>query len=211
MSVVAPPRGEQTREDILAAAHRLFLESGYHGASMRQIAQEAGIALGGIYNHFESKEEIFVTVLLHHHPVFAILPAMTQAHGETVAEIVRDAAARMVSNFGDRMDFLNLMFIELVEFKGQHVPQLFQLVFPQVLEFSSRALEGRSELRPIPTPMVVRAFIGMFFAYMITELLIGRQLPAELSDGSLDYMVDIFLNGILEPSASARIINTEGT
>jgi AcrR family transcriptional regulator len=44
-------QGEQTKSEITQVAYRLFLEQGYHGTSMRQIAQNSGIALGGIYNH----------------------------------------------------------------------------------------------------------------------------------------------------------------
>ena len=52
-------RGEQTRNAILQAAHDLFVQQGYHGTSMRQIAKQAGLALGGLYNHFASKEDVF--------------------------------------------------------------------------------------------------------------------------------------------------------
>ncbi len=52
-------RGEQTRGEIIRAAHKLFVQQGYHGTSMRQIAKQAGIALGGLYNHFDSKQEVF--------------------------------------------------------------------------------------------------------------------------------------------------------
>ena len=55
-------KGERTRAEIVHAAHGLFLEKGYSGASMRQIAVRAGIALSGIYNHFDSKEDIFAAV-----------------------------------------------------------------------------------------------------------------------------------------------------
>ena len=48
-------KGERTRQEILQSAHQLFLKNGYHGTSMRQIAEGAGIAVGGIYNHFASK------------------------------------------------------------------------------------------------------------------------------------------------------------
>jgi AcrR family transcriptional regulator len=41
-------KGERTRRQVIQAAQRLFVERGYHGTSMRQIAQEAGLALGGI-------------------------------------------------------------------------------------------------------------------------------------------------------------------
>ena len=194
-------RGGRTRTEILNAAHRLFLERGYHGASMRQIAQEAGIALGGIYNHFQSKEDIFLVVLLEQHPIFDVLPALMAAQGETVEDLVRDAVAGMMSRYPDRLDFLNLMFIELVEFKGQHVPQLFEMAFPRVLEFTQQALQGRQELRPIPLPILLRAFIGLFFSYMITEILIGDHLPPDMADDALDYFVDIFLHGILNGQA----------
>ena len=45
-------KGEHTRGSIINAAHSLFANQGYAATSMRQIAEEAGLALGGIYNHF---------------------------------------------------------------------------------------------------------------------------------------------------------------
>jgi AcrR family transcriptional regulator len=61
-------KGEATRLTIENAAIQLFLEQGYHATSMRQIARGAGVALGGIYNHFSSKEQIFDQVLIEKHP-----------------------------------------------------------------------------------------------------------------------------------------------
>jgi AcrR family transcriptional regulator len=186
------------REAILVAAYHLFLEHGYHGTSMRQIAQQVDIALGGIYNHFPGgKEELFLDVLLRNHPLFEVLPAMRDAQGETVEEIVRDAAFRMVSRIEKRMDFLNLFFIELVEFKGQHLPDIFQITFPQAMAFAQRVMQNRPELQPIPLPILLRAFIGLFFSFVMTEVLIGKQLPPEFQEHALDYFVDIYLHGIL--------------
>jgi AcrR family transcriptional regulator len=197
MSDLTAARGEQTRQDILLAAHQLFLSNGYHGTSMRKIADKAGIALGGIYNHFPSKEELFLEVLIRFHPIFDVLPALANAEGETVAELVNDAAQRLVSNIEKRIDFLNLLFIELVEFNGQHLPRLFHFAFPQIMAFAQRALQDRPELRPIPLPILLRAFIGLFFSYVMTDILIGEQLSVEFRENSLEYFVDMFLHGIL--------------
>jgi len=205
MSAAAITRGERTRYEILQAARQLFLERGFHGTSMRQIAQEAGIALGGIYNHFSSKEDIFTAVFLELHPYRDVFPLMNAAQGETVDEFVRDAARRMVGELGQRTDFLNLMFIEMVEFNGRHIPQIFQLIFPHVLEFSQRFISSRQELRDIPVLVVVRAFIGLFFAFLITELLIADQLPLEGRENGLDYFVDIYLYGILKNGAPEEV------
>jgi AcrR family transcriptional regulator len=191
------PHRENTRQEIISAAHLLFLAHGFHGTSMRQIARQAGIALGGIYNHFESKEAIFLAVLDTYHPYQYVLPALQGAEGEKVEEYVRDAAWRMVAGLGEQSSFLNLMFIELVEFKGQHVPAMMERILPQVLLFAQRFLQYRQELRPIPIPILVRSFIGLFFSYGITDLLVANMLPAEMRENSFEHFLDIYLHGIL--------------
>lgn len=198
-------RGERTQAQILRAASRLFIDHGYHGTSMRRIAAEAGVALGGIYNHFASKEEIFLAVLVEWHPFHDMMPALVAAQGKTIEAFVWDAANRLVARTQDRMDFLNLMFIELVEFKGRHLSQLVQNYFQNVLRFTERFLEGKAELRPIPPLMLVRAFIGLFFSYVMTELMIARQLPPEMQENALEYFVEIYLHGILAKDSPKEV------
>jgi AcrR family transcriptional regulator len=191
-------RGERTRTEIVHAACRLFLQNGFHGTSMRQIAQEAGIAVSGIYNHFASKEDIFVAVVLKYHPVHSILPVMKSAQGETIEAFVRDGAARMVKEFGEHQEFLNLVFIELVEFKGSHLPRLFETIFPQVVGFVQQFIQGREELRPIPTAILVRAFIGLFFSYVMTDLMMGNPSRGDTQGEAFEQFTNIFLHGILK-------------
>jgi len=190
-------KGERTRAALLDAAKRLFVSKGYHGTSMRQIAAEAGLALGGIYNHFANKEEIFICILLERHPFLVVLPALQAAQGQTVEDLVRDAARRMIAELSQNQDFLNLMFIELVEFEGKHIPRLFEIFFPPLMAFAGQFQQVRGPLRDIPLPIVLRAFIGLFFSYFITDLLIGGQLPAEMRVRAFDRFVDIYLHGIL--------------
>ena len=68
MSEETHTKGERTRNQIEDAAIELFMEHGYHATSMRQIAEHANMALGGIYNHFKSKDEIFEAIILDKHP-----------------------------------------------------------------------------------------------------------------------------------------------
>ncbi len=46
-------------EKIIAAARKEFLTCGFTDASMRHIAEEAGMSASGLYKHFASKEEMF--------------------------------------------------------------------------------------------------------------------------------------------------------
>lgn len=60
----APPdpgpnsKGERTRERILQAALELFREQGYEAATMRTIAQAAGVSVGNTYYYFASKDHL---------------------------------------------------------------------------------------------------------------------------------------------------------
>jgi AcrR family transcriptional regulator len=51
------------REEILDAAVALFRSTGYHNATMAQIAQATGLAGSSLYRHFESKEAILLEAL----------------------------------------------------------------------------------------------------------------------------------------------------
>jgi len=54
---------EQNRERVLDAARRVFLARGFHTATLDQIAEEAGFSKGAIYSQFESKADVFLTLL----------------------------------------------------------------------------------------------------------------------------------------------------
>jgi AcrR family transcriptional regulator len=132
MALQATTRGELTRLAILQAAHDLFIEQGYHGTSMRQIASEADIALGGLYNHFASTEAVFEAVFMVFHPYHQVLPTIQAAQGANLEQLVQDAIQRMVQVIEGRPDFMNLMFIEVVEFKSVHAKHYSPLFFHRV-------------------------------------------------------------------------------
>lgn len=54
------------RSRVLDAALDVFSEAGYEAAQMREIAERAGVAVGTIYNLFESKEGLYRAIVLEH-------------------------------------------------------------------------------------------------------------------------------------------------
>lgn len=53
-------RKEETRRELVEAATKVFEQRGFHGASLEQIAREAGYTTGAIYWHFGGKDELFL-------------------------------------------------------------------------------------------------------------------------------------------------------
>ncbi|HVN54505.1 MAG TPA: TetR/AcrR family transcriptional regulator [Anaerolineaceae bacterium] len=196
MSPRLTPKGENARQQILEAAYRVFLEKGYHAASMRDIAGRCGMTTGGLYAHYAGKEEIFTAVLAANNPFMRVLPALQEADGETVEAILHDAARRMVTALGADREALNLMFIEIVEFQCAHLSDLFPVVFPQILHLLGRVAGLQGDLRPeIPLPVLGRSFFGLIFSYFMTNIVLSDRLPFDPE--TLDQFVDIYLYGIL--------------
>jgi AcrR family transcriptional regulator len=192
-------KGDVTRLAIEEAAFELFMEQGYHATSMRQISEKADLALGGIYNHFSNKEEIFAAILLDKHPYKQVLPIVLAAEGDTAEELIRNAARALVTELGSRPELLKLIFIELVEFNGKHVSNLINEIAPKIFPMFEKMIRVRKNMRKIPPPVLVRSFLGMFFAFYITELLIKDSMVGKLMPkNSFDLFVDIYLHGVLK-------------
>ena len=196
MSPKLTPKGENARQQIIDAAYQIFLEKGYHAASMRDIAGHCGMTTGGVYAHYAGKEEIFAAVLTQNNPFVRILPALQGSAGETVDAFVHDAARRMVAALGADREAFNLMFIEIVEFQGAHANDLFPVVFPQIMQIIARIPGEDGDLRPeIPLPVLARSFFGLIFSYFMTNIILSDRMPFDPQ--TLDQFVDIYLYGIL--------------
>jgi len=57
-------RTEEKRQSIIDAAHAVFLEVGFHQASMMEIAARSGASKATLYGYFDSKEALFTEVMV---------------------------------------------------------------------------------------------------------------------------------------------------
>lgn len=196
-----PTKGEVTRLTIEDAAVALFIEQGYHATSMRQIADKAGLALGGIYNHFTSKEEIFEAIVLDKHPYKKILPMVLEAQGEDIETFLQNAVKITLKELGSEPMYMKLMFIEFVEFNGKHGATMLSEIAPKVLPVFERMIKGRKDLRVSNPALLMRSFFGLVISYLITDMLVSKSVIGKLmpKDAASAY-TDIFLHGVLKES-----------
>jgi AcrR family transcriptional regulator len=59
---------DETRERLLAAAMKVISERGYDGTRVAEVAREAGVTTGAIYNHFDSKADLLTAAIGGHGP-----------------------------------------------------------------------------------------------------------------------------------------------
>ena len=160
----------------------------------------AGQALGGIYNHFSSKEEIFEGIIVDKHPYKKILPLILEAKGDTAEDFLKNAMSIALTELGREPYYIKLMMIEFVEFNGGHGAAMLKEVAPKVLPVFEQIVKVRKNLRVTNPAMLMRAFFGMVISYFITEMVVSKSVIGNLlPKNSMDVYVDIFLHGILKP------------
>src|SRR4051794_11895849 len=62
MPKVSQEYRDARREQILAAAKRCFLRSGFHETSMQDLFAESGLSSGAVYRYFPSKEDMILAI-----------------------------------------------------------------------------------------------------------------------------------------------------
>ncbi len=191
-------KGEQTRKEILLAAHQLFTEQGYHGTSMRQISDKANITLGGIYNHFSGKEDIFVAAIIEFHPLQTILPQLQTIKEDDIETAFHTASKIINKSLENRNDFFNLLFIELVEFKAAHLSSLFDNLFPKGLEIVNQISANNDQVKDYSRNTILASFMGITIAYYTYTNLIMKQSNATTDPIVYQDMIEILMHGILK-------------
>jgi AcrR family transcriptional regulator len=111
-----------TRKRLIDAAESVFARSGYHGASVGQIAREAGATTGALYANFAGKEDLFLA--LFEERIVADVGEYSEivAGGTTLEQQARGAGDRWMEILRERPDYFPL----LIEFWSYAIrePQL---------------------------------------------------------------------------------------
>ncbi len=107
-------RGGGSREAIVAAAERLFLERGFGAVSMDELAEAAGVARRTLYNQFANKEEIFREMLLNvSRQLEDTFPPGIETQGE-VEDVLR-LIARMILDLHRHPEYLGFLRMVVAE------------------------------------------------------------------------------------------------
>lgn len=106
------------RQQIIDGAERVFTESGYEGASMSRIAQQAAVSKGTLYNYFAGKSELFAAFV-------------SQKAGSTLAQVFEPFAEQ--EDTGHALRQIALRMIALMLSPGSLV--LYRIVVAEAGTF----------------------------------------------------------------------------
>lgn len=192
------------RREILEAALRVFSERGFGGATVKEIAQEAGVRSPAlIYWYFKDKQALFKEVLGAKVPVVRAVADLSKVM-DLPPEEALTKLGRAYFAF-ERMDTRVLRLVIGEAIRRPEVAEAFVRGGPgRVLEFLKRYLEHQIELGRL-CPHDVRSGARMFVGMLMPQLAGKLFLPALVEDGLTDEehlknSVEIFLRGLAPES-----------
>lgn len=159
------------RERILKAAEELFIERGFDGVSVNDVAVRAGFAKGLVFYYFNSKKELFDTVLDSYYKAQAVALMDAFITGGAVRE-------RLHSGLDAYMDFIerNPGYPRLIQREicsgSRNLDKVMQHMEP--LHRWGTALLGGKPAGPMSARHFFVSFFGMVINYYTYSNVLGR-------------------------------------
>lgn len=164
----APPKTAKaavTRQRLLEAAGDLFIEHGYHGISMQDIAAAAGLTKGALYGHFRSKGQLLVEVIR--------WKLAEREHSQYFAEALRDSEAAIDLLHDVRAQDIRVLQVDAAA-AARHDPDVAAGMADL---YAERDAAIRAALSAHPDPEMAAWFLAALSAGIGMKEAVGLPLP----------------------------------
>ena len=179
--------------EILAAAHRVFAENGFTGASVEAIAQAAGIAKGTLYLYYSSKHEIYWAALKSGLLALSRELKEKMASASTVEEGIRAFIATKLLFFEQHRDFFKIYY---AEFGNATNPKEFHSLLLDQIQILKDILSEAGKQKKI---RVVPVESAAFAIFDLTRGAIAQRLLGYSQTGvqeEISFLYDFIWKGI---------------
>lgn len=190
---------------IEEVALRLFIRQGFFGTSIRDIAREAGISVGNIYNYYPTKEALYISLVKRYSAEMAkaqakLKPLLGRFDADGLRELARAARDIVYQN----PDYWRLMYVDVTEFGNRHFAHSFRRLSKNLEKlaggYAEEKLHGGTD-----APLAFAAIYLQFFTYFLVEKLFGgKQHLGRPEAAAIEQLIRIFREGVGAPATGAR-------
>ena len=173
------------RERIIEASLSLFEQHGFHGVTVNQIVDAAGISKGGFYHHFTSKDELLFVI----HDIFItyVLERAIRANEQNLAP--KDRLRLIIKDFVNVFDIykahLTVFYQESIYLKAEHEEIVkkkrneFKTIIQNVIKEGVAAGDFRRDLSVEITTMAVLGMVNWTYKWYQRD---GEKRIEEIAD-----------------------------
>lgn len=192
---------ERNQEKIEQAALRLFIQRGFYGTSVRDIAERAGVSLGNIYNYYPTKEDLFARLVRRYEKRMARLlrDVLKPLGGSLDPPALRRLAVGVRKIVYREPDYWRLMYLDIIEFGNKHFAHSFRDLSRNLQAVIGTPVrlgrDGRG--RHVDPGLALTAIYLQFFTYFLVEKLFGgKQHLGFPEQEAIGQMIEIFSHGV---------------
>jgi TetR/AcrR family transcriptional regulator, repressor of fatR-cypB operon len=172
------------RQEIVNAARTVFASRGFSAATLDEIAEKAEFGKGTLYNYFQSKEELFETVIADVlDEILEIAVSTCVGPGKSLKESYLGFARQLLSHLFTNAGMYNLLMREL--HRMDHHPHLAALMpnLMLILEEPLKRSIASGEIDPLPMPEAQAGFIYLTTIFSVFKSIVHIHFHQMCFDG----------------------------
>lgn len=188
-------KAAERRMQIIRAAAHLFAEKGFHRTTTRDIAEEADVSEGTLYNYFDSKDDLLLDIM----DMIDDVPSEADQFDQVALEDAREFVMAMMKGRREIID-QNRPMLQSVLSEILVNPELRQRYYNEqispgitLISQNLQELRENGQLRNIKIPytarMLAALMLGLYVLEVVGDPLIESQWE-ELSHEIADLFVD---------------------
>ncbi len=190
MITATPPDMPQ---QILHEATRLFVDRGYHGLSIREIAEAVGVSKAGLYYHFKDKEDLFLAILTNN--LDRLEQTIQQARQAATARAQVEQFVMEIFQWAPEQRAIIRLASQEMDDLSQHgvaeFTRLYHTQFIGQIQAMLAAGIARGELRPMNPGLATWLLLGMMYPFFYS----AHAGEMSASDEAVQLMLAIFFDG----------------
>jgi AcrR family transcriptional regulator len=186
------------RTQILDAATRVFASKGFNRATIRDVAQDAGVADGTIYNYFANKTDLLFGLLDRLNDTERRPASLALAAEASFADYFRAYVRERVEALWSNADLFRAVLPELLANPKLRSRYYDEVIAPTMAlgEGALQALAAEGRMRGSDASLTTRMLAGSLLGLMVLQLL-GDQMLAARWQEIPDALADLLLPGLI--------------
>ncbi len=187
-----------TRQRILQQAEELFAARGYHGVSMREIAEACEMSKAAIYYHFKNKEDLYIENLRQALEELGRTVEQASGEGANCRERMTNIAIAYLDMVMRKKSLIRLL-VEMMGELGAETEELvvsYHGLIPGLIESVLADGVANHEFKPVNVRVAALCFVGMLNAFMIERIWGGGETEPSTDQNVVDQVVDVLFYGM---------------
>ncbi len=185
------------REQIVEAATRVFAQKGFSRATTREVAREAGVSEGTIYNYFEDKDALLMAILDGLNETQRRAEDFEEGMATDFRGFLEEYLRRRMSLIWENRGVFRVVLSEMLVNAELRELYLHQVVEPtmKIAEENFRSRMKQGEVRQTDAPLAVRSVAGAVLGVLVLGLL-GDEEIGSRSEEVPDVLAGLLVHGL---------------